>query len=168
MYVSKEAISVLFRIINFVIIFWVFRYLFKKYLPAIKKSFFKKLAFFDNLEKQRLDLIEQNRMLVKEMQDQDNLFDLLKEKIKIWNMARHKKIDATEKEIEQLKELTKKRNKIQQENVHQKKLIKEIFPKAIAGTYKALEEKFEKKEESKKYLNNIIGYMKKSAGITYE
>lgn len=163
MYVSEEVISIIFRIINFVVLFGLFRYLFKKYLPIIKRSFLDKLAFFDTLEKQRMDLIEQNKMLVKEMSDQNDLFKLLKEKIKIWDIACKQKKEVEEKEIVKAKDLAKKRNKKQTEQIHQQKLLQAVFPRVIAGTYKQLEEKFEKKEESQKFLKDIIGYMKKSS-----
>jgi len=162
MFVSKEVIEVVFRIINFIILFYLFRHLFKKYLPTLKRGFLNKLAFFDNLTKQKHELEEQNKMMIKEIKDQDNLFELLKSKVKTWDKATQEAKSKKEEALAVAREQAKERNIQQTKNLQQQNLLQEALPKAIKETYQELEKKFEKKEKSDNFLKSIIGYMKKS------
>jgi len=160
---SKEIVSTIFRFINFAVFAGLLVYLFKKYaLPQVKEKLVEKYAFFKDLENQYKNLINQNEVAKNEIKDQDNLFEVLKKKITLWNKSCDKENKAREKELELIIQYHKDRLEKQTQNIQHQKLLEEVFPRVIAGTYKQLEEKFSKKQESEKFLNNIIGYMKKS------
>jgi len=160
---SKTIVSIIFRLVNFIVFAGLVAYLFKKYaLPQIKEKLAEKYAFFRDLENKRKNLINQNQIAKKEIKDQDNLFELLKKKLAGWNKSCDQKNKEKEKELDIIIQYHKKRLEIQTQNMQQQKLLKEVFPRVIAGTYKQLQEKFSKKQESEKFLKDIIEYMKKS------
>jgi len=164
MFASKQIIYALFRIINFVIIAWLVRYLFKKFgLPEIKEKRSEKLSFFKNLQKKYKDLVGQNSLATKEIKDQDELFEMLNTKIQTWNNERQNQENIIKNELEKVKSSHKERIEKQTENMHQKKIIREVFPRAIEETYKQLEKKFSKEQEAKTFLKSIISHMEKSA-----
>ncbi|MFC1842739.1 hypothetical protein ACFLYU_03725 [Candidatus Dependentiae bacterium] len=163
MSMSKEAITILFRIINFVAIAWIIKYLFEKAgLPMIKEKLAEKLALFKGLEEKHKNLIDQNALVAKEIKDQDKLFEMLNKKINIWNQAREEQKTQNLLIIQAISEYHKKRIETQTQNLHQQKIISEVFPRVIKGTYRQLEQKFEKEQESESFLKDIISHMKNS------
>ncbi len=160
MFISKEAISIIFRLVNFFILSGLIVYVFRKYLlTPIKEKLAEKWAFFRDLKNQHKNLVDQKGILDIEIKDQDKLFAILKQKINIWDKTCKQKHNEREQELAKIKELHAKKLTIQNENVHQQKLLKEVFPRVIQGTYSQLEKKFEDKKESQKFLGNIIDYM---------
>ena len=137
-------------------------YLFKKNLPTIKEKLAEKLAFLKDLQKQRKNLIDQNKIVEQEIKEQEDLFRLLQEKIKVWNKSNIEESKKKEKELEKIKFAHVKRLETQSENIQQRKLLQEVFPRVISETYQHLEEKFSKPEESKKFLKGIIKSMEEN------
>jgi len=165
MSVTKEIVFVLFRIINVVLIAWLVKYVFQKYiLPELKIKIEEKLAYFRGLEDKYKNLVDQNSVVEKEIKDQDSLFEMLKNKIGLWKKAREEQKVIKEKELVEINSYLKQKTETQEQNIQQKKLIKEVFPRVIDGTYKQLEQKFAEKKESTKFLKDILGYMKKETG----
>jgi hypothetical protein len=129
---SKEIISIIFKVINFAVIAWIIKYVFQNHiLPGIKEKLAGKFAFFRRLEDKNKDLIIQNELLEKEIKDQDNLFELLKEKISTWNQEIKKQKETVLSEAQKINILHKKRVEIQTQNIHSQKLLSEIFPRVL-------------------------------------
>ena len=163
MYGSKEIVSIIFRFLNFAAFIALIVYLFKNYaLDQIKEKIAEKFALFKGLETQRKDLINQNQVAKKEIEDQDDLFALLQKKIKTWNNSCRQATKEKNEELASIKEYHKVRLEQQSANIKQQRLLKKVLPGVITNTYQQLEQKFSKKEESQKFLKDIIGYMKKS------
>jgi len=164
MFVSKEVISIIFRVINFFAFGFLIYYVFKKYqLITLKEKFAEKHALFDDLEKQQINLIEENEIVSNEIKDQDKLFEMLKNKINTWNNVREENEKTLQEKLEKIKEAYKKRVEKQTEHIHEQKLLKEVLPVVIEGTYKQLEDKFSKKDASETFLKDIVSYMEKNA-----
>jgi hypothetical protein len=163
MFASKEIVTIIFKIVNFVAIAWIIKYAFQKYIfPGIKEKLFAKFAFFRGLEEKNKNLIIQNELLEKEIKDQDKLFELLKEKIEAWNKETKKQRETTLLEAQKINSFHKKRVETQTQNIHSQKLLSEIFPRVIDGTFKQLEQKFRQEQEAEKFFRNIINYMQKN------
>ena len=139
------------------------KYLFKKFgLPEIKEKRSEKFNLFKNLRNQHKDLIDQNALATKEIRDQEKLFEMLSTKIQAWNNAREKQEEEIRNTLKQIKTNHKNRIDSQTENIYQQKIIGEVFPRVIEGTYKQLEQKFSKEQEAQAFLKGIINHMEKS------
>ncbi|KKP28132.1 MAG: hypothetical protein UR12_C0025G0006 [candidate division TM6 bacterium GW2011_GWF2_30_66] len=157
---NKEIITIVFKLINFAAFIWLVKYVFKSnILPDLKEKLSAKFALFKRLEEKNKDLIFQNELLEKEIKDQDKLFELLKEKINTWDKELKKEKEINILEYKKIIASHKNRTEIQAQNMHNQKLISEIFPRVIAGTFKQLEQKFKQEQESEKFFRNIINYM---------
>ena len=163
MFISKEAVSILFRLINFFILSGLIVYVFRNYLlTPIKEKLADKWAFFRNLEDQHENLVDQKDILDIEMKDQDKLFELLKDKISLWKQACQRDEETRENQMARIKKNHIDRVTIQNENLYQQTLLDKVAPSAIKGTYDQLEKKFEDKQKSQKFLGDIIEYMEKN------
>lgn len=157
---SKETVSIIFRLVNFFILSGLAVYVFRKYLlTPIKAKLEEKYSLFRNLENQHKNLIDQKGILEIEMEDQDKLFEILKQKIGIWDKACKQEQEARKKEVDKIKKYHIKRVASQNETLKQQNLLEKTIPIAISQTYNQLEKRFEKKEESQTYLGSIIEYM---------
>jgi len=164
MFISKEAVSILFRLINFFILSGLIVYVFRNYLlTPIKEKLADKWAFFRNLEDQHKNLVDQKNILDIEIKDQDKLFELLKDKIAIWKQACQRDKEARESQMARIKKNHINRVTIQNENLYQQTLLDKVAPSVIKGTYVQLEKTFEDKKKSQKFLGDIIEYMEKSS-----
>jgi len=163
LFLSKEALTKVYTLINFIAIAWLIKYLFQQFqLPVFREKLAEKFSFFKGLEDKFKNLKEENKIAQKEIIDQDHLFELLKTKINNWNQARKMQWEEEKLEIENIKKCHEKRIDIQTQNITQQKLIKEVFPRVIEGTYQQLKQKFSKEKESKNFLKDIVSYMEKS------
>lgn len=161
---AKAFVSILFKIINFALLVWVLRYVFKKYvLTEIQERRKERFAFFAELEKKQSNLKIEESLINKEIVDQEKLFEVLKEKIKTWNAQVKGQEEKRKQEEEKFLALSKKRVIIKHQNMHSQKLLAEIFPRVISGTYNKLEQKFSDEQESEKFFRNIMEYLKSEA-----
>lgn len=157
---NKEIVTIVFKLINFAAFIWLVIYVFKSnILPDLKEKLAAKFALFKRLEEKNKDLIFQNDFLEKEIKDQDKLFELLKEKINTWDKELKKEKEKNLLDYKKIIDSHQSRTEIQIQNMHNQKLISEIFPRVIAGTFKQLEQKFKQEQESEKFFRNIINYM---------
>jgi len=160
LFLSKEALAILYKVINFVVMILVITYVLQKFqLPIFREKIAQKFSFFKGLEDQFKDLKEQNIIATKEITDQGKLFEHLKSKIHTWSQARELQWEERRAKLQKINEAHKKRINIQTQNIHQQRLIKEIFPRVINGTSQQLKQKFKQDQESKVFLKDIISYM---------
>lgn len=163
MFASKEIVAIIFKAINFAALVWIFKYAFQNYLlPGLKEKLAAKFALFKRLEDKNQDLALQVELVDKESKDQEKLFELLKEKIKTWDQEVKKQENKDMLDQQKINNSHKIRIEIQAQNIHSQKLLSEVFPRVIAGTFKQLEQKFKQEQEAEKFFRNIIDYMKTS------
>jgi len=163
LFLSKDVLAIIYKIINFIAVMLVIKYLFQTVqLPVIKEQLAQKFSFFRGLEEKFKNLKEQNIIAQKEINDQDKLFENLKTKISIWTRSRKLQWEEKQVEIQKINSTHQKRIEIQTQNIHQLKLIKEVFPRVINNTSQQLKQKFAKNQESKIFLKDIISYMQKN------
>lgn len=161
---SKFIIGLLFKIINFTLLAWLIKYVFQKHLlPGFKEKINKKTLELKALEEKKANLAYQSDLLEQEILKQDELFNNLKNKIELWNKQTMQQQEESSKQFTEISKEHEKRMEIQMQNLNTQKLLNEIFPRVISGTYRQMEQKFSQEQETQKFFRNIIGFMEKES-----
>lgn len=160
---TEAIISIVFRIINFVVVILFFVFIFKKYvLSAIKDN----IARNEKLEKELLDHC--NNLIVKDSEldvvsyDQGQFCDYLLEKVKKWHGIFKDDLLAKEKERAQLSGAIVQRKNLQVERVAELQAYKKIAPQALKLARDSLISTYEQEENGTKFLGQLIEYMEKN------
>ena len=160
---TEAIISIVFRIINFVVVILFFVFIFKKYvLSAIKDN----IARNKGLEKELLDrcnnIIRKDSELDVVNYDQSQICDYLLEKVKKWHGIFKNNLLANEKERALTSGAMAQRMNLQVERVTELQAYKKIAPQALELARNSLISTYEQEENGTKFLDQLIEHMEKN------
>ena len=161
---NSEIISIVFRIINFVIIIFFFIILYKRYIHKnIKDQILKQINYLSNLKESNNKLLQRSLDLNKEIFFQENLSKDLNIKIKKWKSAFDLKQKIKTQEFQIIKQEIERKLKIKEEYITLNYLKNEILTDVINRSGINLKKEFESENNIKEYERELFEFMKKNS-----
>src|SRR3990167_4918756 len=158
---SNSIVEIIFKFINFLIILFIMGYFFRKSsLPGIKLALQDKLNYivslrdkikFNYTEIEKLDFdIEKNKHEIKDLDD----------KLSSWNKSCILQKENEALSAQKIEILINDKRVFQQENFDKFIAKKTVIPAVIKESEAKLVAIFKDEKKSKKYMNDLLGFMK--------
>lgn len=163
MFGNDTAMTIFFRILNFLLFFGLGYYLFYRYLlDGIRKNILNRKKALQELENTYQVLREGQEKIAQEIAAQHNESEYLVSKIKTWALHVKNEEEALFDRIKMYQEQQKKRHIKQQEYQGFRKIAHGVTKKALAETHKKLQEDFQNYECNTLFINEIITQLQKN------
>ena len=160
----NDLVTVVFRIINFMILIGVGIFLFRRYvLPGLRADYNKDTAFKHNLEQQKRTLEEQAYELDARTAKQVIKGDYLAQRTIAWehSIAEKKNARATEKKEREVQLAQVYRKQYQEIEAHA--LKKQVVPQALQQAHKKLVDEYSDSSHGKQALSLLIKHIQEKA-----
>jgi len=162
MTLGETLINVFFRLLNFVVLVGVLRYLYKQYVyGAVQRDFEadeKKVAI---LAQQKDAYYQQEQFLKQEIQNQDRLVTHLHKKLAQWNEAAQQ-IERENSEMhDTLQAALRKKAVVQSEHIAHYMLERRALPQAMHELETSLAEYFRDAKRGDNYMKSVVNHLEK-------
>ena len=160
-YADKEFITLFFRLLNFAVLVGLALIFYRSMLgPLIADALQKKKLQEDALIIRQNQLIGEEGRLVKEYEKQNELSIYLLEKIKKWKKSYLGQQQYSDQMHEKIRQVAEKKAQQQIEWLEKSRLFTQVRIHTINKMSVDLKEQFSQPEEQKKFLVDILTFMK--------
>lgn len=160
---SSTIIAFLFRIINFCLLIGLGFYFFRKnILQKIKQTIAQKTNYGRSLHQKKLDLVEYQQQLAREIEQQYHQGRALEAKILQWSQVTAERRREQQKDQEVLSAAARERaTLITRERTH-KKIEERVVPEAFKNVESVLHDTFDTEKQGQLFINTALDHLKKS------
>ncbi|MFC1845687.1 hypothetical protein ACFLX2_01010 [Candidatus Dependentiae bacterium] len=159
---SQAIVSFVFRLLNFGVICALATYFIKKKLvPQTEEKIAVKHAVLEDLTSQNKNLLDQQKELEKEADEQEVLGRKLFDQIKIWSVSFDKQLEELKEEQQELAQQSGRRAQEQAERKADIQIRSVILSKALSGAAQHLSSHFSSEKEGRSFTASIVERMRK-------
>lgn len=158
-----SGIDLVFALINFTIVIGILTYAFIRYLrPAIKHELYLEREHVTHLKTHRLELVERQEQVDKEIAQQSLEAEELKKKVALWRELDYKESQKKAEALQyHIQELEKKREK-QSENHNLQLMSRRISGRVTAQVIQDLETYFSGQGNQERYMDDLLNTLEKN------
>lgn len=157
-------LNFVFQILNFLILITVFYYAIDRLIiPAVRKMIDLYDVFIQSLKHDRQDVIANYQVILKEIDTQEEQFQLMQDKFLAWEKKCQK--DRSQRLLEQknIEQALQERFVRRSQVIMNELAIKEELPYILEQVTKQLQVKYQATEFQKKYTQDLIDGMKEQS-----
>lgn len=157
MVLTESMIVILFKLLNFVLLFALILYLIIAYLlPDLRAQMKKYIAYVKGLRSSHRDLQKDERLLQKAMSEDKKEQEQLKENVKRWRATVQQERNALLREREDRKNTLLKRFEEHKEDIALYRTYKQVAPEAIEQARQELQKRFARDVVQQKFIKKIM------------
>lgn len=157
-------IDLIFSFINLAILFAIATYVFIHYIkPQIKHEIYTELESIARVKSERINLIERQQDLDKEILEQEKKCKELKLKISLWRDAYQKNQQLLQHDTSEIHAALNNKIAEQSQNYHMTKVKNRVSKKVYDTLEHTLESHFENEESAKSYFAALFKKVKSEA-----
>ncbi len=162
MFVHKELLAVIFRLVNFGILAYICVYLFKRYiLPMIKDQMRREQEEQRTIKERHKEIRKQEKIVTAFAYDQEKLCRILQEKVNRWRRVQEdyeqKRVHEKERRIRFLQD----RVMCQEQEFERQHMLRLIVPRAVDTVERTLHATFKSPDQGRVYIQDIIKQLRK-------